>query len=693
MCGIAGILKIHPPEPGSGPPPHPLEAIPEAWLDILDDSIKHRGPDGAGRLRDRAVRPDGTVVDIALVHRRLSIIDHAGGHQPMVHDGDRLRPDLTYAPGETPVLAHEAAPGVPLVAVVFNGCIYNHRELRAELEASGRRFETDHSDTEVLVASWQSWKGKATDAGATRWLNGMYSILFWDRDLGKCNARRDPFGEKPLQSLKNPDPTFQAWSSSRAGLEKLVNSALDLDSKNRVPPLSSPLASWIRQGWSNQRPHGGAWCSDVNPAADLPDDISTPVDAGHFGVVAWMANQQLHEPIDTDKADQLIRKAVQCRLEADVPLGCFLSGGLDSALIACHARRELGRLDTFTVRMPSAQFDESEAAKETSRLLGTTHHTLDCNPSPAVDLVRLIEHIGVPFGDSSLLPTFWVARAAGEHVKVALAGDGGDELFCGYERHRVPHLLQSVPHIVGILPSAVIPDREPKGKASKIRRILSLTKVPQSSIGPELTAIFPRRDLKSLIHSLSIDWDACDAIGGFSRRSASPHAWDVDEYLTGDLLRKTDCASMAVPIEVRCPFLDPRLAEATLGTPLDVLMPNGERKGLLKQVARQYLPEHIINRPKQGFAIPIGEWFRTDYGGMRQLLHDHLRSADPFPGLAEAGVAINMKFVEQMLREHDAAGEKSVNPWRGRDHSQRLYMLLVLSIWAKWLERVRAGNA
>ena len=135
-----------------------------------------------------------------------------------------------------------------------------------------------------------------------------------------------------------------------------------------------------------------------------------------------------------------------------------------------------------------------------------------------------------------------------------------------------------------------------------------------------------------------------------------------------------------------------KLAEAALRTPLDVLMPNGERKGLLKQVARKYLPDHIVDRPKQGFAIPIGEWFRSDYGGMRQLLYDHLHSADPFPGLAESGVELNMKFVEQMLKEHDAAGEKSLNPWHGRDHSQRLYMLLVLSIWAKWLDRVRKGT-
>lgn len=146
---------------------------------------------------------------------------------------------------------------------------------------------------------------------------------------------------------------------------------------------------------------------------------------------------------------------------------------------------------------------------------------------------------------------------------------------------------------------------------------------------------------------------------------------------------------MAVALEVRAPFLARELVQAALRTPLDVLMPGGERKGLLKQVARKYLPDHIVDRPKQGFAIPIGEWFRTDFGHMRTLLYDHLESADPFPGLADAGVNINLDFVRRMLREHDAAGEKSINPWHGRDHSQRLYMLLVLSIWAKWLNSIR----
>lgn len=170
---------------------------------------------------------------------------------------------------------------------------------------------------------------------------------------------------------------------------------------------------------------------------------------------------------------------------------------------------------------------------------------------------------------------------------------------------------------------------------------------------------------------------------------SDPLREDFGHYLPNDILRKSDTATMAVPIELRSPFLSNRMIGRAFATPLSVLMPNNERKGLLKQVARKYLPAEIVDRPKQGFAIPIGDWFRTDFGGMRQLLYDHLESTDPFPGLAEAQVGINMDFVRRLLREHDAAGEKSLNPWHGRDHSQRLYMLLVLSIWAKWLDRVR----
>jgi len=691
MCGIAGILKIHPPGPDGAPaepphPPHPLEAIPEAWLDILDESIKHRGPDGAGRFRDRAVRPDGAVVDIALVHRRLSIIDHAGGHQPMVHDGERLRPDLTYGPGDTPILAHEAAPGVPLVAVVFNGCIYNHRELRTELEASGHRFETDHSDTEVLVHGWRAWGLRLVEE-----IDGMLAALTWDRSTGQLAAGRDAAGEKPLwQSCDLP--ASRVYTTAITGLARLSASEFAdwnpihtsyfepwlADGHDHIPPI--PFYLHRPNEWTvcpNSPRHGGARLTPRqrgNPATMRSTDRRgrIPADRDEIG---WRF-------LFSSDAVPIIETAVTSRLEADVPLGLFLSGGLDSALIAAIAHQSRPDIKAFTVRMPHPDYDESAAAADTARSIGIDHTILDCDPHPADDLVKLIEQLGLPFGDSSLLPTYWVCKAARQHVKVALSGDGGDELFGGYRRHTINATLNRRRRLLRLIPSGLLDQRRPSSRSTYLVRLATAARYGGYS---ELLAIFPTPDLRRLIPEL----DGLPTGDDTFRPVDDPLRHDFEHYLPDDLLRKTDTASMAVALEVRAPLLARDLVDAALRTPLDVLMPNDERKGLLKQVARKYLPEHIINRPKRGFAIPIGEWFRTDYGHLRQLLHDHLRSADPFPGLAEAGVNINMKFVEQRLREHDAAGEKSINPWHGRDHSQRLYMLLVLSIWAKWLDRIR----
>ncbi len=676
MCGIAGILRLH--DPKDGPPPHPLEAIPEAWLDILDESIKHRGPDGQGRFRDRATRADGTIVDIAFVHRRLSIIDHEGGHQPMVHDGRRLRPDLTYARGETPRLAHELCPASEcpdLVAAVFNGCIYNHRELRKELEAGGHVFETDHSDTEVLVHGWRAW-GMSLTAD----LDGMFAIQAWDRTRGHWGAFRDLVGEKPQYSMvldQARDPgNIAASASSPVSLLALAQLTRRSD---RVWLEPMCVRDWIERGWSdlNETP-----TYTVN--AFYPDDRRECPFEGACSVAICGNSHKMPErdpsaELDHQYLDQLIHAAVKSRLESDVPLGCFLSGGLDSGLIAAHAVRELRELQTFTVRMPFGSYDESPLAAEIARHLNTNHTTLDCEASPAADIVHLIHQLGLPFGDSSLLPTYWVSRAARQHVRVALAGDGGDELFGGYQRHTANHFLNRWRIALSTLPSALLPSRDPQAKLSKLHR---LTDAARHGGYDELVRIFPT----SFRHRLFAKGD--NDPSRFSR-TRDPLRDDFSSYLPDDLLRKTDTASMAVGLEVRAPFLARDLVEAALRTPLNVLMPNGQRKGLLKQVARRYLPDHIVDRPKQGFAIPVGEWFRSDYGGMRQLLYDHLESSDPFPGLGEAGVEINMGFVRRMLREHDAAGKKSLNPWHGRDHSQRLYMVLVLSIWAKWLEGVR----
>ncbi len=676
MCGIAGILKVH--DPKDGPPPPHFEAIPEAWLDVLDESIKHRGPDGQGRFRDRAVRDDGVVVDVAFVHRRLSIIDHEGGHQPMVHDGERLREDLTYQPGETPKLAHELCPASErpdLVAVVFNGCIYNHRELRAELESLGHRFETDHSDTEVLVHGWRAWGLEICNR-----IDAMLASLIWSRSNGRIGWGRDLVGEKPLY-LECDEQTYVFNS----------NSSIALMIPDEPPYRPGREAGWwLQSGFCEWLPNSQfglrsrRWeCTKLQELFDKTVPTINRAKAPQRG-----RNLPDRDPSSTGSGltiDRLVRNAVLSRLDADVPLGVFLSGGIDSALIAAIAKISRPDIETFTVRMPDARYDESDAAAETACAIGVSHTILDCNPEPAADLVRLIEQLGLPFGDSSLLPTYWVSKAARERVKVALSGDGGDELFGGYRRHTVAPMLNRWHTLLRLLPDRLLDQRRPGSRSTYLARLIQAARYGGYD---ELLAIFPTPDLRRLVPTIEGDPTGIDKF----QRIDDPLRHDFERYLPDDLLRKTDTASMAVALEVRAPFLARELVEAALRTPLHVLMPRGERKGLLKQVARKYLPDHIVDRPKQGFAIPVGEWFRSDYGNMRSCLYDHLESADPFPGLAEAGVEIDMGFVRRMLREHDAAGEESINPWHGRDHSQRLYMLLVLSIWAKWLAGVRAGR-
>lgn len=672
MCGIAGVIRIH----ESGEAPHPLEAIPEAWLDVLDDGIKHRGPDGQGRFRDRATRPDGTIVDVAFVHRRLSILDHAGGHQPMVHDGERLRPDLTYQPGETPKLAHELCPDKPLVAVVFNGCIYNQHELRTELTQQGARFETDHSDTEVLV---HGWRAMGTDLPER--LDAMFAKAIWDRSACDVLLGRDAFGEKPLYTDES-SPTLLAFSGTMAGLL-----SCRLHRGARIALEDDYLRGWVQFGWNQS----ARLVQGIRSM--IPGEYRLTLGEGRSRFISWPHEvlSPSGKPLTRLRVDDLLRDSVHRRLEADVSLGCFLSGGIDSALIAKYASEVKQDLATFTVRMPTPDLDESDAAAETARHLGLRHEILDCAPHPSDDLVEMIAQMGLPFGDSSLLPTLWVSRAARQHVRVALSGDGGDDIFLGYDRHRVirwlPKLRRMSKEKWEFLADCLPGGGNPKSRMSRLNRIAMMM---EGDGYKDLIAVFPR----SLLSQLGLDYGGAIAHWGFTGDWGEETArrFDAIFYLSEDLLRKTDSASMATALEVRTPFLARCVAQPALNAPLDALMPNNERKGLLKQVARTYLPDHIVDRPKQGFAIPIGRWFREDYGGLRQLLYDHLESADPFPGLDGAGVEINMGFVRQMLREHDAAGEKSINPWHGRDHSQRLYMLLVLSIWAKWLDGLRPAE-
>lgn len=644
VCGIAGILKVHP--PGQGPPPPPEAAIPESWLDVLDESIKHRGPDGRGRFRDRAVRPDGSVVDVALVHRRLAIIDPACGAQPMVSIRSQSASDGPAGSGDS-------------IAVAFNGCIYNHRELRAELRAAGHEFTTDHSDTEVFIEGWRRWRERLFER-----LNGMYAALLWDGAEGKLWVARDLFGEKPLYVL---DAGAATWcsASSAAGLLALrrragASAALD----------AAALGAWIGLGYHDL----------LTPAAGLTQ--APPGEAGPIqAVAAARASPRLRSLVEQPRRlaapsprDRLVTEwedrlgaAVARRMEADVPLACFLSGGIDSSLVALAARRAAGRLTTVCVRMPDARYDESPHAELAAAAIGSDHVTVDANADPAADLLLLIGSLGLPFGDSSLLPTFWASTAASEHARAVLSGDGGDEVFLGYDRYSAVGLLGAA----RLAPSAVkllCEGPDPKSARTRLHRLLAAA---QGDGYTDLLAIFPASDRERLVGAERMSLSA-ERPGTM----LDAQRYDVLHHLPGDLLRKVDTASMLAGIEVRAPFLGHEFATEAFKLPASTVRLGGRRKGLLRAIARKHLPAEIVDRPKMGFAIPIGEWFRTDYGSMRTLLMDHLESAEPFPAIP---LEINMKFVRQMIDEHMSYK---------RDHSQRLYMLLVLSIWARWLARL-----
>ncbi|MFG0251849.1 MAG: asparagine synthase (glutamine-hydrolyzing) [Phycisphaerales bacterium JB038] len=616
MCGLACILRTND------------ESIPEDWLTRAQAALRHRGPDDAGVHREAWPSPTGDL-QIALVHQRLSILDHAGGKQPMsTVDGG--------------------------VTVVFNGCIYNHRELRRELEGEGAQFRSDHSDTEVLLHGWRAWG----ELLPTR-LEGMFAFILVDSRQRQLFAARDRAGEKPLHLLARPG--LLCLASSRAVFRSLERGA------NLSQADPAVLASYLRWGYIDD----GPWLDgseSVGPGEQLRVDLANG-EARTTRQRYWRMPPDRCENLSPaeaeDRVGELLRDSVAQRLEADVPLGCFLSGGVDSSLIAALAREQKPDLKTFCVRMNEARYDESQHAQRVAAHLGLEHTTLDVDPDPARDLPELIAQLGEPFADSSLLPTHWVSLAAREHVTVALAGDAGDELFLGYERHIAGQVLDRLGWLLRLLPTGLLPTMHPTSRWTKLGRLARAAREPGWQGKYEsIICLFDGAQLASLgLPAAETKIDAPPRTGQERFVAA-----DFERNLPWDLLRKVDTASMACALEVRAPFLDRALVEFALQLPLETLTPKLERKALLKRAAGKHVPANLLDRPKMGFAIPLGEWFRNDFGGMRMLLRETLESADPFRGLP-----IEQAGVRALLQEHEA----------GRaNHEHRLFALLTLALWA-----------
>lgn len=585
MCGIAGFL-------GAGG---------SADLQRMTRRLVHRGPDAEGFFE----KPDAGVF---LGHRRLSIIDLSCGAQPMV-----------------------SADGC--LAIVFNGEIYNHADLRAELLAKGHVFATDHSDTEVLLHGWREW-----GEGMLSRLNGMWAFAIYDSRQRRLFLSRDRFGKKPLYYFYR-NGTF-AFASELTALLEHPLAPRNQSEIARVKFLAHALIP---------APH-----SAIDGVYKLPaaHQLVLVADEGPPRIARYW--RYTLEPEDSPKSEaalasellEILARATRRRLVADVPLGIFLSGGLDSSTIAALAARDVPDrvLQTFTIGFKEPSFDESRFATRVAAFLGTGHHTDLLSLDAALEVMpRIFDLLDEPQGDASLLPTWLLCRFARRHVTVALSGDGGDELFAGYDPFRALRLAglysKLVPRPVH---SAIrlLAARLPVSHANlsldfKIKRTLRGLDHPSRLWNPvwlgalepsELARLTESRFSVEEIYSEAIEtWESCSATNPVDRTLR----FYTEIYLQDGILAKADRASMMNSLEVRSPFLDIEVADFARRLPHRFKLRGKTTKYLLKRAVEDLLPRDIIYRNKKGFGTPVGSWLRSGRIGPEassQLLGEKLRT-------------------------------------------------------------------
>jgi asparagine synthase (glutamine-hydrolysing) len=601
VCGIAGLLA-----PDRGPATGDLCYLAR----VMAERLHHRGPDAGGCWSDEAA-------GVALAARRLAILDVSpAGNQPMASSSGRH-------------------------VLVLNGEIYNHVELRRELGAGGASFRGG-SDTEVLVEAVDRW-GLIP---ALERLNGMFAFAVWDRQRRRLSLARDRLGEKPL---------YHGWvggafafGSELKALRAVPGADLSVDRDALALLLRFgyvPAPRSIHRGIAKLPP--GTWI-EVDPASrSLPDPQP-------YWSAREAARRGLAEPFEgspeeaVDAVQDLLDDSVRLRLRSDVPLGAFLSGGIDSSLVVSSMTAAGGGpVRTYTIGSPDPAYDESAAARAVARHFGTEHTEVVIGPSEALALVPTLSQVyDEPFADPSQLPTMLVSQLARRDVVVALSGDGGDELFGGYTRYHAHHgvwartrrlprpVRRSLGAAVGAMPAAgwnavgsglgrAVPALRQSRLGEKIRKL-----------GPTLAA----DSLEEAYVGLVSQWSDAGAVvlgaDGPSSPLDDPLEWrgmgdptdgamylDTVTYLPDDLLTKVDRASMAVSLEARVPLLDHRLVELAWRLPRSAKIRDGQGKWVLRQVLARRMPEALFDRPKMGFGVPMGQWLR---GPLREWAEDLL---------------------------------------------------------------------
>ena len=618
MCGICGVIHF------DGKP------VSEELLRAMNDRLRHRGPDGAGYFIDRAV---------GLAMRRLSIIDIPGSDQPLANEDES-------------------------VVLVFNGEIYNYRDLRQDLGARGHRFRSD-GDGEPIVHLYEAY-------GDDCWkrLRGMYAIALWDKRRERLLLARDRMGQKPLYYYHDRD-IFVFASEIKALL-----------AHPHVPRLSSfaategsALAQYLCYGYMPAPDTAFKNIFALPPATCLRVNAAGQRREQRYWALPPVARPDAQAAI-ADHIEPLrekLEEAVKLRLMSDVPLGAFLSGGLDSSLIVALMRRHSSAaVKTFSIGFEGDDsFDETPYAAQVAKALGTDHQTFRVRPEAMNLLADLVWRHDQPFADSSAIPTHLVSKLTREQVTVALTGDGGDELFAGYERFYAASLFQRM----SVLPKPLWSGLSgllallPEGTAydDKVKRARRFVKAAGMSVPDgffDLVRVFSAdliREISATARPQSADFsryiDASDdPVAGLLNAN-------MRSYLPDDLLIKADRCSMAASLEARAPFLDHELVEYAATIPFNLKLNGALGKFILKKAARGILPDAIIDRRKHGFGIPLGAWLRRDMTPVRDIL---LSRRARERGLWRSAV------VERLIKEHHSGR---------RDHNRQLWALLTLEEW------------
>jgi asparagine synthase (glutamine-hydrolysing) len=610
MCGIAGFIDA--------------ERSHDNGLQLIDRMckvIRHRGPDDQGVWLG-----DG----VALGIRRLSIIDLSGGHQPIFNEDQSI-------------------------LVVFNGEIYNYRELQKELEERGHHFATK-SDTETIVHAYEEYGDDCV-----KHLRGMFTFALWDRKRQRLLAARDRFGKKPLNYY---------WDGQRLIFGSEIKSILEAGIPREIDAVA--LDEYLVYSYV---PTPNTLFKNVMklPAAHILIYEDGQISTKRYWELPFTPTCQDDEATAMERMWELLKDAVQVRLMSEVPLGAFLSGGIDSSIIVGLMSSMMSRpVNTFSIGFEEDDFSELPYARKIAKHFGTDHHEFFVRPDLVSVLPELAWAYDEPFADPSMLPTYYVSKLAREYVTVVLTGDGGDEIFAGYEHYQLEYRINRIPLLVRFLlgcPGMLMPDgMRGKKRLRNMSRDLASRYIRVATLFPEDS----RPSMYSPEHFAQVrDHNPYERLLSKFRAvsdldiTAQMQYVDAHAYLTDDILVKVDKASMINSLETRAPLLDQCLVEYASSLPSTLRMRNGRLKYLLKKAAADLLPAEILARPKQGFGVPLKHWFRGDLTGYAFDLLD-------VPRARQRGI-FNPQYIHNLLKSH--ASTKLVN------HSHAIWALLCLELW------------